>query len=253
MNKAPTIAILYIATGRYVVYWEEFYKTAQKHFLPDCTRKFILFTDRPTEIQCGADVEIVPIEHLGWPYITLLRYRVFLQHRHLWNDADYVFFLNANDRFLHRITRWILPDDTNGGLVAAVHRGSEKKHPDRYSYERRAESRACIPLGQGSHYFAGGFNGGTSAAYEKMCTTINEWIEDDLSRDIIARWHDESHLNRYLVDSPVKVLPDTFVHDENKVRWYNRWRIYAELRDKNKLGGHQFMRGINVESSTSDN
>ena len=30
-----------------------------------------------------------------------------------------------------------------------------------------------------------------------MCDTISQWIEDDLRRGVIPRWHDESYLNKY--------------------------------------------------------
>ena len=43
-------------------------------------------------------------------------------------------------------------------------------------------------------------NGGTSAAFLEMARTLNKAIEEDLKKNVIARWHDESHLNRYIVD-----------------------------------------------------
>lgn len=242
-EPAPAVAILYIATGRYITYFQEFYETAGRYFLPDCRRHIILFTDNTDPALQRDDVTVVPAEQEPWPHATLMRYHLFLEHAGLWRGYDYVFFINANYRFYRRIGQEILPGPQDGGLVAALHRVSVKRKPDRFTYERRPESTACIPLGNGRHYFAGGFNGGTTAAFMEMARALREQIDTDAARGITAVWHDESHLNRYLLDRPVKVLPPTFVWPEEAVRWYNRWRIFAGPRDKRRLGGHAWLRG----------
>lgn len=236
------ICILYIATGRYIAYLDEFYETAMRYFLPDCERHVILFTDS-TDIPPREHMTVVPTRQQPWPDTTLLRYHLFLEHAELWRGYDYVFFINANYRFYHRIGRDILPGAEHGGLVAGVHRVSVKRKPDRFTYERRPESTACIPYGQGCHYFAGGFNGGTAAAFFQMAETLKEQIDTDRANGITAVWHDESHLNRYLLDKPVKVLPPTYVWPEEAVHWYNRWCILAGPRDKRRMGGHAWLRG----------
>ena len=243
--KTHKITILYIATGRYIAYWPEFYEGMMRHFLPECERRVLLFTDAANmQLPVPDNVELVEIPQHPWPYITLLRYHMFLEHAALWQDADYVFFLNANYRFYRHISTGILPGAEDGGLVAGVHRFSGRKTPDKYPYERDPASTACIPYGQGTHYFAGGFNGGTARAFYEMCCALREQIQADVDTGAMAKWHDESHLNRYLLNRPVRVLPATYVWAEEKVRWYNRWRIYAGPRDKRSMGGHEFMRGL---------
>ena len=54
-------------------------------------------------------------------------------------------------------------------------------------------------------YYAGGFNGGTPAAFLTLAETLATAIARDRAAGITARWHDESHLNRYLVDHPPTV------------------------------------------------
>ena len=41
------VGILYICTGKYIVFWEEFYKSCQKYFLSDseCVKQYYVFTD----------------------------------------------------------------------------------------------------------------------------------------------------------------------------------------------------------------
>ena len=36
-------------------------------------------------------------------------------------------------------------------------------------------------------------------AFLRMSHVLNNRIEDDLKRNVIARWHDESQLNRYII------------------------------------------------------
>lgn len=40
-----TLAILYICTGPYTVFWHDFYPNFKANFLPDCDRTFYVFTD----------------------------------------------------------------------------------------------------------------------------------------------------------------------------------------------------------------
>jgi histo-blood group ABO system transferase len=61
-----------------------------------------------------------------------------------------------------------------------------------------------MPPGAGMEYYAGGFNGGRR--YLKMAKTIRSWVDEDERKGIIAKWHDESHMNRYLYENPPTVI-----------------------------------------------
>ena len=47
MNRTPRVAVLYLCTGAYRVFWHDFYPNFRAHFLPDCERTFFVFTDAP--------------------------------------------------------------------------------------------------------------------------------------------------------------------------------------------------------------
>ena len=36
----------------------------------------------------------------------------------------------------------------------------------------------------------------------KMSEVIADRVTKDLEKDVIALWHDESHMNRYMIDNP---------------------------------------------------
>ena len=40
-----TIGMLYICTGKYTVFWPEFYETFSRNFLPGCKKEYFVFTD----------------------------------------------------------------------------------------------------------------------------------------------------------------------------------------------------------------
>ena len=60
-------------------------------------------------------------------------------------------------------------------------------------------------FGEGKMYYAGGFNGGKPEHFLKMSQTIVDNVEKDWEKGLIAVWHDESHMNRYLIDNPPTV------------------------------------------------
>ena len=56
-------------------------------------------------------------------------------------------------------------------------------------------------------------------------------------------WHDESHLNKYLLNKNIKVLPPTYVWLQQDYKWYNRHKIIAGTRQKIYYGGDDWLRG----------
>ena len=45
MKTQPKTAILYIATGRYIVFWKDFHRACEKFFLPHHEKTYFVFTD----------------------------------------------------------------------------------------------------------------------------------------------------------------------------------------------------------------
>ena len=42
------VGMLYICTGKYTVFWPEFYRTFNEKFLPNCEKEYFVFTDAST-------------------------------------------------------------------------------------------------------------------------------------------------------------------------------------------------------------
>ena len=244
-NSVPEkIAILYIALGRYGVFWKDFYRSCEKYFLSDCKKTYFLWTDnKKIDFEKNKNVVKINQKKLGWPYDTMMRFDLFLQKETELKNFDYIFFFNANMIFKKEVGKEILPDDDNDGLVVGLHPWFRNSRPDEFTYDRNPDSTSCIPFGEGKVYVQGCLNGGTAAAYLELCRICKNNIDQDLKNGVIALWHDESHLNKYILNKNPLIMPHTYLYPEN-------WKMSEDVKivqlDKTnpKYGGIEWLRGI---------
>ncbi len=170
-------------------------------------------------------------KHQKFPAPTLFRYKWFLKQKEALAKMDYLFYCDVDMRFVNHVGTEIL-----SRLVATLHPGFYNKLRKEFSYEKRQESTAYISPMEGKHYYCGGFNGGSVKEYLEMAKVISANVEKDLKKNIVAEWHDESHLNRYLIDNlPTKILSPSYCYPEELVlpfipkllalkKNHNQWR-----------------------------
>lgn len=196
MNR---IAILYICTGKYDVFWKGFLRSYEKNFLPNSIKEYFVFTDAPSlygEDKCKRIHRIFQ-KKLGWPYDTLMRFQMFDSIADRLQEFDYVFFMNANCKCVSVITEEeFLPKKKD--ILVVQHPGEYNKKPKKFSYGRNPQSTAYIPKGEGRYYVCGGINGGRTAAYLELIRELKKNVDIDIKNHVIAKWHDESHINHYI-------------------------------------------------------
>jgi histo-blood group ABO system transferase len=201
------IGLLVIATQKYIQFVPGLHESVLQHFLKGHKVTLFVFTNGTPP----SGTVRIPYEHRPWPHSTLMRYHAFSSQRDLLSQMDYLYYCDADMRFVADVGEEIL-----GSLVATVHPGFYDKMPDDFTYERRKESTAFVGPGEGSRYFAGGFNGGLTDRFLSMAEDIARRIDIDSSNGIVALWHDESHLNRYLLDHPpTKILSPSYCYPES--------------------------------------
>lgn len=235
------IAILYICTGLYNQFFEGFYNSVEKNLLKGkASIDYYVWSDDDSLAQGRERVHLTHKECDGFPADSLFRFRMFLQVKEELLKYDYVYFFNANAEFRQSVDEEILPDES--GLVAAIWPQNHAflNHSFFYPYERDKRSTAYVPPFDGPyHYYMGGVNGGRSREYIAMAEELNRNIEADYSKGIVARVHDESHLNHYLHHRRCKVLP-------SELAWIEEWPTSTEpkmvFRDKKRLNGY-FVKG----------
>lgn len=250
------IAILYIALGRYGVFWRDFYESAEKYFLPDVSKTYFLFTDNE-KLEHDTDNNVIKIyqDKLGWPYDTLMRFDIFLTQEDKLAQFDYIFFFNANMQFVDLVGQEILPSDKNDGLAMGLHPGFYNKNINDFTYDRNLQSTAYIPYNSGRFYVQGCLNGGTADAYLKLCHVCSKNIKTDLDKNVIALWHDESHLNKYVLDKNPLIIPCNYLYPESWDLPDFKDNIKIIQRDKNnpKYGGIEWLRGnTNIKQHVFD-
>lgn len=241
------VGILYICTGKYELFWKDFYESAERYCLSDQNEiHYFVFTDSPKiASEASSRVHKFYQEPLPWPLTTLHRFRIFQTARAQLEKMDALYFFNANMIFVDQVGSEILPEEDRP-LVFLRHPLMDSKEKDQFTYDRNPECLAYIPYGQGNHYFMGALNGGTRQAYLSMIDQLQDRIAADEKRGIIALWHDESHLNWYAFNYPEKIKPldPSFGYPEGRNLPFPK-RIV--IRDKNRLGGHAYLRGLSQE------
>ena len=204
------IGLLLISTGKYHYFIQPLISSADKFFLSNHEVVYFLFTDSKEKYVTDREIVYIPIEHSPWPFPTLLRYHHFIKSENFILDMniDYLFYSDIDMLFVDTVSDDILSD-----RVVTIHPGFLG---NRGTPETRPQSLAYVNSDEYMVYYAGGFNGGTTTCFLDMSKIISKNIDIDHSNGIIAIWHDESHINRYMVDNrPTKVLDPGYCYGES--------------------------------------
>jgi len=202
------VGLLIISTNKYVSFLKPLIESADSYFLPNQEVTYFIFTDQDININSNRNIVKTHVEHKEWPWMTLGRYKIFSNNSDFLSKMDYLYYCDVDMLFVNTVGDEILSE-----RVATQHPGY---YGLRGTPETNTESLACVYYNENMQYFAGGFNGGTSFEYLKMSNKISENIDIDYSKNIIAVWHDESHMNRYFIDNnPTLVLSPSYCYGEN--------------------------------------
>lgn len=242
------IGILYVAIGRYWEFWSEFYASCELYFLPDLEKEYFVFTDKEI-IERPANVFFFFQEDMGWPGNTLFRFKMFYEKRQFYLNCEYLYFFNANSLFVETIcSEEFIPSSEDNYLLSLSWDLYKKKNKEEYPYERNTSSKAYISYDKGSSYYQGGINGGRRKEYLLLIKCCRDWIDIDNSNNLIAIHHDESHLNKYLLDFNIKVLGTIYGRPEE---WTIPQTPKIIFRDKNALLGNGYMNSFKERHSRS--
>lgn len=226
-NNRYKVAIVCICLNKN--YWEyltPMIESARKFLLKGHDVDFVCWTDMPPETKI--DAKIIPTEPFSWPLPTLHRYHLFLREEKLLSEYDYIYYVDADMKFVSKVG-----DEIFGDLVGAVHPMYHIRQNYVPPYEPNEKSTAFIPrTGQvitenGKKrfqplYFAGGLQGGRSDVFIKAMKVMKDNIDKDFAENnYIAIWNDESHWNRYCFENPPDVvLNPSYVYPDSLINEY---------------------------------
>ena len=175
------VAILYICTGDYIVFWDDFFESFEQVFLPDFEKEYFVFTDAEKVYgEDNDDVHKIYQKNLGWPDNTLRRFDIFLKIKDTILKYDFAYFINANMRCVKEVKEEdFLPLATHENLAMVKHAGYYDKEVDKYPYEQNRDSLAYVSFDEGQYYVMGSLNGGRAANYMKMAEELSVNVEND--------------------------------------------------------------------------
>lgn len=207
--------VLMIATNKYLDFAVESIRSIQEFLFPDKEGQVLLFTDQPKSFNVKSDsrvqVDLVEIEPLKWPEATLLRYEIFNNH---WQSVqgDFVIYLDA-DTLVKRATPFAEVNLENliNGIALVQHPGYYENTGLKWilnrtiasTWETNAKSLAFVPLLRRKKYVCGGVWMGEKNSIEKMIKQLARQVTIDRQNGVMAKWHDESHLNSWFANNKV--------------------------------------------------
>ncbi len=214
------VSISFIATGSYLKYLPKWYEYLEKNFLPGVEKKILIFTDGEL-YDIPDNFKVYHIPHKEWPYITLERFETLLLAKEEIEDSDWFIFLDADTLVVSEVKEedFFDSDKSYIGVHHPCHYMGMRPH-DKYpgSFETNKQSRAAIEDGSDfSVYYQGCVWGGKVPKVVEMIEELSNRTKEDLENNVIALWHDESHLNKFYLEviDEVKVLPPSFAYPQN--------------------------------------
>ena len=227
------ILILTIATNKYIQFVERLYDNIEDNFLNGHQIQGLLFTDH--DVETSDNIKVSQIEHEDWPMPTLKRYNYFIKEKEYISQFDYCYYFDVDMGIVGKVGDEVLSD-----LVATMHPYQSFYPKAQSTYDRNPRSLAYVPAGQeGELYYAGGFNGGSTKRFLEMAEVLADRVNKDLENDVIALWHDESQMNRYLIDNPPTLsLTPSYCFAEEQMHnsdYPYEPKIIALTKDHNEL------------------
>lgn len=204
------ICILTVATNKYIQFVERLLDDVEKYFLNGHEIECLLFTDQ--DVETSENIKVSQIGHKPWPEPALKKYNYINSESKYLKDFDYIYLFDADVGIVDTVGEEVLQD-----LVGVLHPYKILEQKQVYPYEKRKESTAYIPDDMHDKYYAAAFVGGKSSTFLKMAKTISERVLEDEKNGIIAKWHDESHLNKYFNENPPTNLSPSYMFPEELI------------------------------------
>lgn len=227
LSTLPDIAVISVATNRYLDYWKHLVLSADQFLQPGAQLIFYVFTDdtdqasQVTEHTLRSRVIPIPVPPMNWPDATLLRYELFAQ---VWSHISQEIVMHLDADMLVCAECRFTPEEIAlpTGIAFVRHPGFRRaslgstlklylQHP-RYlfgdsrlwlrngglgTWESSRKSLAFVPRRNRDVYVCGGTWLGLREPLGQMVELLASRTRSDLDQGVVAAWHDESHLNWY--------------------------------------------------------
>jgi hypothetical protein len=226
-ESVETIGVMSVATNLYLGYWKTMVQSAELVSKTEDEITFFVFTDNPSEVKNFARslknlrVKAFEIAPYGWPEATLLRYQIFESQMDQMN-TDVLMHLDADMLILRNPWSRIKLKLSTEKVCLVLHPGFWRPtgvqrmalymvHPllifkdlrikirqgGLGAWENDPKSEAFVQKKFRREYFCGATWFGKHEAIKGLMIKLAQQVNDDLEKNIIASWHDESHINKW--------------------------------------------------------
>jgi len=243
-SQRPSIGVMTVATNIYFDYWQQMVSSADEQSFKSDQITFFVFTEQIQKIEAfsrtlkNVKVHGFRVFPHRWPDATLLRYQMFSDQYSNMNtdvlmhlDADMIFASNpwGNIRRLMANNQICLIQHPgfwrSKGLsgVAFYLRHPLTTYKDLRmkislggigAWETRPQSVAFVPRKLRRQYFCGGTWFGPQQAIGEMLEELSGQVSEDKKIEVIAKWHDESHLNKWASQKSINTFSPELCFDE---------------------------------------
>ena len=224
-TQLTSVDVCVHATAGYIKYAKELGESFTSTFFPGAEIRYLVFTDNIDEVQrwiLPDRITVVGVEitHKPWPISAISRYNDYKNFAHLLT-SELVLFTDADMKIIGEVPSTFKPNQWPNEIALVRHPGFYRKDeivrkgvsrflPNKTealgSWEDRPESQAYVTERRRKHYVCGGVWMATPKAAINLCSVLSSRIDDDDRRDVMAVWHDESHLNWWAANNRHAIL-----------------------------------------------
>jgi len=199
MQECKSIAIIFVGVGKYTIYFPNYYRSAKRLFLPRTKKTFFVFTDQAnfSPLLENSDIVTIAVKLERWPLPALYKFKYISQNAFQLEKFSHIVFMDADMQVVSKVREeeFFCHDKL---LFSVQHPSFLNK---RGTFEFNRESLATVSEKDDlSVYRQGCLWGGKTKDVLDFAREMEKRIDDDLSRNIIAIWYDESHLNKYFIE-----------------------------------------------------
>jgi hypothetical protein len=234
---------LTIATNQYLEYWKNQVISVYSHLLPNHSITFHVFTNRVEEVRefenlhPQLNIKLHEIEKYGWPEATLLRYEIYTRFSPEINE-EILMHLDADMLAEATAESYLEFSGDCEGMQFVAHPGYWRprkmlrslfyirnpryilkdvflllKYGSLGTWETNKSSQAYVKRKLRKNYACGGVWFGQRSAFLKFTSGLAESVRSDQQSGVMARWHDESHLNKWIAGRKCNLISPAMCHD----------------------------------------
>lgn len=236
-------SVISIATGdKYLNYWFEMVKSFKSNLLEINQITFYILTDDIVKakkygeiLELNLSVHLIP--PYRWPEATLMRYKEILNIQDF-IQSEILIYLDADMLVKKDFIKLLEPEKWFNDIALVAHPGYWR--PKKFelmriylkspkclikdlwrhlsvgglgAWETNKLSKAFVRRIQRKEYVCGGAWFGKRKQLIAMISECSKNVEFDLQVGLIAKWHDESHLNYWSANNQTTILNPSFCFD----------------------------------------